>query len=478
MLEEIWTAPESAFVAIYGRRRVGKTHLVREFFKPRADTYFSVVGQKDAPKAVQLHHFRQELAKSLCAARRLPALRSWEQAFGLLADAVAERAKARPNQHIVVFLDELPWLASPRSGLLQSLDYYWNSRLSQLATLRLIVCGSAASWMLEKLIHAKGGLHNRITRRLLLKPFTLAETQEYLTSRGLRLEPLQILELYMAVGGIPQYLQSFRKGRSAAQNVGAACFDESGPLHDEFERLFTALFDDGDLHQRIVRTLGRRRQGVLRDELIAATGATSGGRFRARLRELEQAGFIASLVPYRHRTKQAVYRLVDEYALFYLRWIEPAPRGVLASGGMQYWMAKSRTPGYRSWAGYSFENLCLKHAQQIKAALGISGVAAEVGTWRYLPERGRSNERGAQIDLLFDRADGIITLCEMKYAASAYRLGKAEARELRRKMSVFRERTGTRKTLSWVLVAPHGIEHTPWSDELIDDEVTHEALFA
>jgi len=477
-LQSVWDSPSSELVAVYGRRRVGKTHLVREFFEPRADVYLSVIGQKDASLATQLHHFKEALERALYGGAPLPRLRSWDQALGLLSDALESRLARRPDDRTVVFLDELPWLASRRSGLLQALDHHWNARLSRFPGLRLIVCGSAASWMLEKLIHAKGGLHNRITRRMLLRPFSLGEAQDFLASQGMRFGRAQVLEAYLAVGGIPHYLRLFRKGRSAAQNIGTVCFDRGGPLHDEFERLFTSLFSDAEAHEELVRAIAARREGVTRNELIERTSVSSGGRLRARLRELEEAGFIASLTPYRRKRQLTTYRLIDEYVWFYLKWIERAPRGILAEGGADYWLAKSCTPSHRAWSGYAFEGLCLKHAQQIKRALGITAIASEVGTWRHVAAKGQARAQGAQIDLLFDREDGVINLCEVKYAAKRFEINKAYAAELRRKMAVFAKQTRTTKQLLLTLVAPHGVKKNAYSDELVDSVVTIDDLFA
>ncbi len=478
LLRAVWDSPDAELVAIYGRRRVGKTHLIREFFEPRADVFLSVVGQKDAALATQLFHFQKELERALYHGAPLPRLRSWDQALSLLSDALELRLKTGTGERVVVFLDELPWLASPRSGLLQSLDHHWNTRLGRLSGLRLVVCGSAASWMLEKLIHAKGGLHNRITRRILLRPFSLREAQDYLVSQGVRFGRAQVLETYLAVGGIPHYLRLFRRGRSAAQNIGSVCFDRGGPLHDEFDRLFASLFSNAEIHEGIVRAIAGRREGITRNELIEQTGISSGGRLRERVRELEEAGFIASLTPYRRRKKLTTYRLIDEYVWFYLKWLERAPRGILAEGGSDYWLAKSRTPAYRAWSGYAFEGVCLKHAQLIKRALGITAVASEVGTWRHVPTKGQGKSRGAQIDLLFDRADNVVNLCELKHSAGPFEVTKTYAAELRRKKDVFQQQTRTAKELMLTLVAPRGVKRNAYSDELLDSVVTLDDLFA
>ena len=464
----------AALVAIYGRRRVGKTHIVRSHLEPLAGTYFEAMGEHGAPRAVQLDNFRRALEAAFFAAG-LPQLRDWREALRLLGDGVEAAAARHPKRPVVVFFDELPWMATHRSGLVSAIDHLWNTRLSRVSNLVWVLCGSAASFMLDRLINAKGGLHNRITHRIRLEPFRLAEVRELLASRGLQRGINQTLELYMALGGVAHYLLQVPRGASASQAIGQLCFERAGPLSDEFGRLFTSLFDDSGEHERLVRAAATRRSGVGRDELIAAAGMASGGRATRRLDELEAAGFLARFVPYGRRRRNTAYRLIDEYCLFYLRWIEGAARSSLGAGGAKYWLARVDSPAYHAWAGYAFEGICLKHAAQIEAALGIETLANEIGTWRYLPPRG-SKQVGAQVDLLFDRPDGIINLCELKYASRDFALTKAYAKQLATKAEVFREQTRTKKDVVVTLVTTHGLAPGLWNDEVIDSVVTADAL--
>ena len=476
LLNEALTSHDAEFVALYGRRRVGKTYLIRQYLAPRADVYFEVTGQKDQSTARQLHNFKNELERVFYHGVPLPHLQSWNQALDLLASAISNQLSQK-RQRIVLFLDELPWLSTRKSGLLSAIDYVWNTRLSRIPSLCLIVCGSAASWMLEKLIQAKGGLHNRTTKRIRLDPFSLAEASEFLKTRRVRSAKSQTLELYMALGGIPYYLKLARPGYSAAQNIAQICFEQSGGLVDEFPLVFRSLFSNSEVHERIVRTLARRAMGILRDELIKDSGLPSGGTLAKRLRELEEAGFIAHLPPYRNKTKQTIYRLIDEYAWFYLKWIQRAPRGVLATGDSSYWLSRRQGPSYHAWSGYAFEAICYKHSLQIQRALGIQTIASEVATWKHIPKTASSQNQGAQIDLLFDRADGIISLCELKYSGESFVLTKRHANELKRKMEIFQRVTKTHKQLEWVLVTTHGLKPNHWAKETINNIVTANDLF-
>jgi hypothetical protein len=474
VLSDAARTKRAALVAIYGRRRVGKTHLVRDCLESSPGGYFEAVGQHASPKVVQLDNFRRQL-EAVFFHHSLPALRDWRQALNLLGDAVVAAAEATPTKPVVVFFDELPWMCTHRSGLLPAIDHLWNTRLSKVPNLVWVLCGSAASFMLDHLINAKGGLHNRITHRIRLEPFHLGEARELLTSRGLKRGMMQTLELYMALGGVPQYLLQVPRGLSASQAIGEVCFGPSGYLSDEFDRLFSSLFDESRQHIQLVRTAARTRKGATRDELMRGAGMESGGRLSRQLGELEAAGFLARLVPYGKKSREATYRLIDEYTLFYLKWIDGLPPATLRARGSKYWLAKAGSPSYRAWAGYAFEGICLKHSAEIEAALGIDGMANEVGTWHYRPSRG-SSDSGAQVDMLIDRPDGVINLCEVKYAAEEFRLTKSYAKDLANKVDVFKERTGTKKEVVVTLITTHGLRPGLWNDEVIDNVVTADAL--
>ncbi len=475
VLSEAARTDRASLVAVYGRRRVGKTHLVRAHLEPMASTFFEVIGQHQAPKEVQLANFKEQL-EAVLFRHRLPELRSWREALSLLGDGVTEAAKRARGRPVVVFFDELPWMATHRSGLLPAIDHLWNARLSRVPNLAWILCGSAASFMLDRLVNAKGGLHNRITHRIRLEPLRLAEARDLLASRGLRRGTMQTLDLYMAFGGVPYYLLQVPRGSSASQAIGKLCFGRGGQLSDEFGRLFSSLFDDSGEHEKLVRACARKRSGMRRDELISAAGLKSGGRATRRLEELEAAGFLARFVPWGRKARDTSYRLIDEFSLFHLTWIEPAPPSGFGARGTKDWLSKATTPSYRAWAGYSFEGLCLEHVSEIEAALGIDETASEVGTWRYVPPRGVDAAAGAQVDLLIDRSDGIIHLCELKYAADEFVLTKAYAKQLVTKAEIFKARTKTRKDVVLTLVTTHGLKPGLWNDEVVHSVVTAEAL--
>ena len=464
---DIRTADEPAFVAVYGRRRVGKTFLVRQAFH---DTLvFELTGMRDGTLTEQLANFTLALSRASAGAfpvEGVPA--SWQAAFRELSQWCETLPR---NQKYVLFFDEFPWLASPRSRFLQALDHFWNAWGTRQNNLILVVCGSAASWMIRRVVHDRGGLHNRVTHRVRLLPFDLAESREFLQSRRVRLTDFQIIELCMALGGVPLYLEQAQPGESAAQVIDRVCFAEDGLLHDEFSQLYPALFDSPERHIAIVRALASKSCGLTRNDLAAATGQPTSGRLTAILEELVESGFVCRREPYGRRVKDTLFRLSDEYSLFYLRWIEKW-RGD-PSGG---WLKVRGTPRWRAWSGLAFESLCLKHVGRIKAALGIAGVSTDVAAWRYAPTDG--GDEGAQIDLLIDRADACINLCEMKFSEAEFVIDRPYARRLRERRETFRRVTGTTKNVFLTFVTTHGVKSNPAALELVDSQVSMEALFA
>ncbi len=467
-LAQALASADAEFVAIYGRRRVGKTFLVREFFGEAI--CFELTGIHGVSRAHQLENFASALGRAKGLDEKLHPPGSWQEAFEQLARHVeALPAPAAGSKH-VLFLDELPWLDTRRSNFCPALDHFWNSWASRRKDVLLVVCGSAAAWMMRRIVEARGGLHNRITRRIRLLPFTLGETAEFLKSRGIELTPYQVIELYMAIGGVPHYLKLVEPGLSAFQIIDRLCFSPQGELRGEFDRLYASLFDSAEEHLAIVRALAAKREGLTRNELLAATGLPSGGAASRYLDELAESGFIHPAVPFGRREKDSLYRLSDEFSHFHCTWIAPLGK---RSPGSDHWLKQRQSPKWRAWSGYAFEGICLKHAHQLKVALGISGVQTTDAPWRHHP---RAGEPGAQIDLLIDRADDTITLCEMKFSEGAFSIDKRYAEELRQKRETFRQVTGTRKNLFIAMVTTYGVADNAHAKELVANSVTAEAL--
>ncbi len=468
-LKKIWNSKGAELVAVYGRRRVGKTFLIREFFESQG-RYFELAGKKDSPPSEQLKNFADSFSKAFYPGVALLPPKSWRDALTLLT----REMEKTPAKKQLLFFDELPWLATRKSGFIQALDYFWNSHWSRMPNTKVILCGSAASWMLEHLINARGGLHNRLTRTMQLQPLNLYETQEYLLSRKIRLSEKHLLDLYMSIGGIPYYLNYVEAGKSAEQNIQEICFDANGVLFTEFKRLFESLFQNAELNLRIVREIASKKEGISREELLRKLTASSGGTFNKRLNELQAAGFIQGFIPYRHKRKEQYFRLIDEYSSFYLTWIDP-----IAEKGFpqpNYWKLCTRNPKWLSWTGYAFESVCLKHLPQILKALRLDSIACEIGNWRFIPKKG-SKETGVQIDLLFDRQDNAITLCEIKYSVNKYVIDKPYAKNLQCKLDVFQSKTKTSKQIFLVLITVNGVKKNLLSEELVTNQVDLKDLF-
>ncbi len=470
LLEKIYQSTDSEFVAVYGRRRVGKTFLIKNFFEEKDCMVFRITGQKKASMAEQLYKFTRQLEAVFFEPEiQLKEPKNWDRAFELLTKLLKEKIK---DKKVVLFFDELPWLATKKSKLIQALDYYWNQHWVDMNNLKLIVCGSAASWMIDKIINDKGGLHNRITKTLLLEPFTLRETKEYLHSRGIRYLDKQILEVYMVMGGVPFYLKEIEKGLSVPQNIDRICFHKKGLLFSEFQNLFASLFDKASIHEKLIHIISKSRRGLTGKEMSDnMRNITSGGSLYKRLEELEAAGFILGFVPYGFHRKNKLYRIIDEYTLFYLSWIDLVRnklKQIDKSKG--YWEDKVHSQAWKSWAGHAFEDICLKHLSVIKKKLNIKA-SALADSWQYISKKG-SKEEGAQIDLLFDRDDDVITICEIKHYTPAYVFNKEEAHKLQRRVEIFKKVTKTTKQIQLALITVNPIKPTMYSEELIIGNVT------
>lgn len=475
ILERLFGSNKPEFLALYGRRRVGKTYLIRQFFKDKEAIFFAVTGSKDGPMSEQIRHFTQQISKVFLGGLELTPGKNWDETFEKLTKAFDHAPK---NKKLVLFIDELPWMATRKSRLLQSLDYYWNQFWSNNPFVKLIICGSAASWIIHKIIKNKGGLHNRITEKIYLEPFQLIETKQFLHGMGIRLTHRQILLIYMVTGGVPYYLSKVKKGITATQLIENLAFSKKAFLLEEFDDLFNSLFGDGDGYVQIVKTLSKNPYGIVKRKLLETVeAAIVGGSGIKKLRELEETGFIMSFKPLYHKKKGVYYRLTDEYTLFYLKWVEPARESLqnqsLASG---YWQAIQNTPEWYSWLGYAFETVCYKHLSVIRKALSINP-SAMASSWRYTPRKG-GEERGAQIDLLFDRKDDAITLCEIKYTDEPFLLTKEYVDVLNRKMAVFKEQTRTKKQLFLNMISASGLKNNFYAEEMISGLVTLEDLFS
>ena len=450
-------------VAVIGRRRVGKTFLIKTVYKEQI--LFEITGLQNAPLKEQLENFTFSLQRYAKAKLPIETPKAWLQAFMLLIEYLEQFSLEEKK---VVFLDELSWLATHKSGFLRALGFFWNSwAVNQ--NIVVVICGSAASWMIRKVVNHRGGLHNRITRHLFLQPFTLSETKAFLESRNVFFNPYQIVQLYMALGGVPHYLKEIDGNKSAVQNIDHICFSNHGLLKNEFNRLYPALFEHSEQHVKIVKTLAKSNQGLNRKQLIQNSKLPENGGTSRLLNELEQSGFITSYFAFGKKKKDKIYRLTDAYSLFYLRFIK-----LNKSDGQGTWQHLSQTASSKIWQGYAYENICFTHLTQIKKALGISGIYSLSSSFY---KKGTSTEEGTQIDLLIDRKDDVINLLEVKFYNKPFTLTKEYAQKLQKKQAIFEETTQTRKQIFITLITTFGLKSNTHSLGLIHPSLMLEDLF-
>lgn len=462
-LEEARSSNKPELVALIGRRRIGKTYLVKQVYAQQID--FELVGAQHGTMGSQIQNFVLSISKYFpdFDIRHKPT--SWIEVFHLLGQALETIKKTEKK---IVFFDELPWLDTKRSNFVAGLSYFWNSWAVN-HNIVVVICGSAASWMIKKIINDRGGLHNRVTRRLFLYPFTLAETEEYCQARQINLSRFHLLQIYMVMGGVPMYLEQLKTGLSAVQNIQNICFDSDGYLYDEFDRLFSSLFDNHQQHILVIRALASRRNGLTRQDIIAATKFTNGGMLTDILNELERSGFVSIYNGYGKKVKESVYRLTDFYTHFYLTFIEP-----LGKHSKLDFKQLSDLPKWKNWSGYAYENLCLTHIDQIRKALGVNGIASSISSFVATPKDGFN---GAQIDLLIDRSDHSINICEIKFSGDIYEITKKDVDNIANKKTVFRYHTKTNKHLFTTLITTFGVANNSNRINHIDQIVTHDDLF-
>ncbi len=456
-------AKKSSFIAITGRRRVGKTFLIDTTLGRHY--CFSMTGIQNGDKTSQLFNFSVKLSEYANSESPMH-FDSWQKAFVQLRQYLQTLSK---EQKQVIFIDELPWVSTARSGFIQLLAHLWNDFLSKEKHFILVICGSATSWITQKIINDKGGLHNRVSEIIHLKPFSLSETKLFLKSHQLRLTNLQIAKIYMTFGGIPFYLEQIKKGESFAVAIERICFSETGILRNEYRNLYESLFNNASVHQSIVQVLAEAPSGLNYQEILEKLKAKSNGSYTRAMDELVISDFVISISSFNKKKKGIYYRLIDEYSIFYHRFIKDNKKYVPG-----IWQQLAATQAYKVWSGYAFEDLCYKHFKEIKKALGIESVYTEISSLRVQKDK---EQEGFQIDLIIDRKDDTINLCEMKFYDSVFAIDKKQYETLRNRKALFQEYTGTKKQLFTTLISSNGIKDNDYANEIVDSEVTLEDLF-
>jgi uncharacterized protein len=453
---------KSELIAILGRRRIGKTFLIRSAFE--GELFFQFTGLFKSNVTEQLSRFSNALMSSNIHSFTQP--KNWFEAFDILSKAIA---KSRSKKKKVIFLDEFPWMATNKSRFLTAFTDFWNSFVSTRNDIVVIICGSSASWMINKVLKNKGGLHNRVTDRIILEPFTLHETQLFLSNKHIVANEMDIVKLYMALGGVPFYLDQIHVGESLHQAIDRICFKKGAILQLEYQELFNSLFENATKHKKIIEVLSQFPKGLTRDVIIKKCKLKTGGGVTTLLEELEHSGFISVTTPIHKNVNEKLYRLKDFYTLFYLKHIVKH-----VAKKENTWLSLFNTTALQTWSGYAFENVCLEHIPQIKRALKIEGITSNSSAWQ---AKGNDEMKGAQIDLLIDRADGIINLCEIKFANDPYIITGEYAAKLRLKTASFKHFTRTKKSIFVALISTYGIFKNKHSEGFVQNEINLKDLF-
>lgn len=460
-LNKLYNSGKAELVAVYGRRRIGKTYLVDTAFENRITfrhAGLSPVEAKDKKKGLlkeQLEHFYfslqlQGMAKSHCP-------KSWLEAFFMLEKLLQSKDN---GDRQVIFLDELPWMDTPQSGFVTAFEGFWNTWACHRANIMVIVCGSANSWILDKLINNHGGLYNRVTYEIKLSPFTLGECKEYLESIGVMLSDYDITQSYMILGGVPFYLRYFERGLSLAQTVDKLFFKKNAKLKDEYNRLFESTFSKPEAMKTIVEFLGKRNDGYTRRELVDGLGITDSGHLSKNLKALIASDFVQEYVPFGLGKREVHYRLVDPFCKFCLRFIN----------GKEYldkefWQQNITSPAINSWRGFAFENICFNHIGKIKEALGISGVITSQSAWSK-----RDNEEdddNTQIDMIISRNDNVVNMCEMKFYSEEFTIEKSYHTTLMKRNKLLSSMIPKKAVIHGTLITTYGLTYNEYSGDFV-----------
>lgn len=457
---------QAQLVAVYGRRRVGKTYLVRELFKEQIVFHHTGVSPLELEDThlleAQLEAFHSSLIRYGSGASSRP--RSWMEAFDRLATLLEQQDR---EKRWVVFIDEMPWMDTPRSGFITAFEHFWNGWGNGQDNLMLIVCGSATSWIQDNLINSYGGLYDRVNAEIQLAPFTLHETELMLRAQDVTLSRYDILQLYMALGGIPMYLSYVQPGLSLAQVIDSLYFDRKAKLKDEFERLFNSLFRSPEPYKAIIRLLAKRQSGYSREEISEKTGIVAGKSLSAVLHALESSDFIERYTPFENNKRHMQYRLIDPFCIFYLDQVEGRGRGE------HFWRDNENLPSLNPWRGRAFENACLSHVAQVKAALGVGGVSSQNAAWTM---RGMEGQDGMQIDLVIKRSDRVVNLCEMKFINREFEVKKDYEMKLRERLQWMIEHVNKTQNVQMTLITTYGLKYGIHSG-VFQRTVTMDSLF-
>jgi AAA+ ATPase superfamily predicted ATPase len=457
ILNEALSSHRSELIAVYGRRRIGKTYLIREFYSN--NMVFNVTGLSEVNKTRQIKNFIMKLNTVFDRYKNEKYPTDWLEAFSCLRAYLESLRKTTRKK--VIFLDEFPWLDSSRSGFLAAFENFWNDYCASRTDLVVVICGSAASYMVKNIIFNKKGLSKRITKIIKLKPFNLNETQSFFNFKKMPIEKMELLKIYMTFGGVAEYLENVQKGESSVQVIDRLCFEEGAYLENEFDEVFKSLFEENSYHHQIMIALSKKnKRGIRREELLQALQISSGGRFSDALDDLIHSGFVLKYQAYSANRKTTLFKIYDEFCLFYLQFMK--------TNKCSKWTEMYQKQEYITWCGYAFETICLKHSFAIKKALKCDQIKSDNYAWQ--------NEN-AQIDLVIDRDDNTINVCEIKFSADEIRIDKEYLAKLRKKENEFRTSKQTKKSIQTILISTWGARQNEYSSAILTKNLDADCLF-
>lgn len=458
LLKQYINSSKPEFIAVYGRRRVGKTYLIDQLF--RKNYAFSFTGIIDGKKDTQMAALNDAFDYYGIVTQQQP--QNWMEAFTELRKYL--QPKVEGTEKCIMFIDELPCLDYKGSSLIEALGYFWNTWASKQNNFKLIVCGSATSWMIKNIIDSKGGLHNRITHEIHLHPFCLGEAKQFLISQNVNWDDLSYLQAYMVLGGIPYYLGLLNSKMSLAQNIDNLFFSQDRELRREFSRLFKTLFSSPEPYIEIIKILSKNAGGMTRDEIAKKLGKKDNGHLSDRLEDLKNCDFLRfyNVKVNKISAKNGIYQLTDFYTAFYLRFVTKN------SVDNHYWVNHLMSSDLNVWAGLTFEKVAMVHINQIKRKLHIDYMSCEYYSCRL---------SDAQIDLVIERADSIINICEIKYSTDKYLITKAEYEKVLHRIATFtRETKSSKFAIQPIFITTKGLSEGTYSQSIAYN-VTLEDLF-
>ena len=457
VLTDSLTSHRSELVAIYGRRRIGKTYLIREFFGNKIT--FGFTGLSTGKRADQIKNFILKLNEVTNEFKKGKQPTDWLEAFSYLKTFLKGIKESKKKK--VIFIDEFPWVDSHKSGFLAAFENFWNDYCTTRSDLVVVVCGSAASYMIKKIISNSKGLSKRITQTIKLKPFNLHETQCFFKYKGITMEEYEILKIYMVIGGIAEYLEHVKTGESAVITIDRLCFQQGAYLENEYDEVFKSLFDKNSYHQKIMNVLANnKKEGITRDEILKELKISSGGRFSDSLKELIQSGYVLKYEAYKDDIKTTLYRVYDEFCLFHLQFMIPFKGSKLT----QIFQKQE----YKSWCGYAFETICWKHYKEVKKAMKCDQIESKNYSW---------HNPKTQVDLVIDRDDDVVNLCEIKFYNDEFSLDATYLQRLRNKENQFRASTKTKKGIYTVMITTWGVKPNQYSQAIVTSSLTMKCLF-